>query len=328
MNYRIFTIAIALLFVVQQTPAQIFQVPNASNFASPGPGVFTSVTSPLQIAATGSLLFQVNAAESTSAFGFGYTASDNRFLIDPYTARMISGAAGLIGWTSTNTNLSTASALDTILLRAAANTLALRNGTNGQTVLISGTYTDASNFRQGSIADSTGGVLTISSSGLGTGANSNTITLKVTSSGGAAVDALVLDNTGNGTFNSGIQVGGASGPRVRSGSTFVDVTNSAQNAYLPLVFTLRATGAAAPTIASAGTIAPTTPIVFISGTAAIATITAPSPISAGGGQVTFIPTGIYTTTTAGNLALATTAVVGKAQIWTFDVTTTKWYPSY
>jgi hypothetical protein len=91
---------------------------------------------------------------------------------------------------------------------------------------------------------------------------------------------------------------------------------------------LFATAAAAPTIASAGTIAPTTPIVFISGTAAIATITAPSPISAGGGQITLIPTGIFTTTTAGNIALATTAVVNKALTMTFDVTTTKWYPSY
>ena len=91
---------------------------------------------------------------------------------------------------------------------------------------------------------------------------------------------------------------------------------------------LLATGAAAPTIASATTIAPTTQIVFISGTAAIDTITPPSPISLGGGQITLIPTGIFTTTTAGNIALASTAVVSRALIMTYDVTTTKWYPSY
>jgi hypothetical protein len=91
---------------------------------------------------------------------------------------------------------------------------------------------------------------------------------------------------------------------------------------------LFATAAAAPTIASAGTIAPTTRIVFISGTAAIATITAPAPIASGGGQITLIPTGIFTTTTAGNIALATTAVVNKALTMTYDATTTKWYPSY
>ena len=91
---------------------------------------------------------------------------------------------------------------------------------------------------------------------------------------------------------------------------------------------LVATTAAAPTIASAATIAPTKPITFISGTAAIVTITASAPISAGGGTIIFIPTGIFTWTTAGNIAVAGTAVVSRALSFTFDVTTTKWYPSY
>lgn len=91
---------------------------------------------------------------------------------------------------------------------------------------------------------------------------------------------------------------------------------------------LIATTAAAPTLASATTIAPTTPIVFVSGTVAIVTITAPSPISLGGGQITLVPTGVFTWTTGGNIALAGTAVVSKAITFTFDVTTTKWYPSY
>lgn len=107
--------------------------------------------------------------------------------------------------------------------------------------------------------------------------------------------------------------------------------NGTANNYLngPLITAgLKATSAAAPTIASATTIAPTTQIAFVSGTTAIATITAPSPISLGGGQITLIPTGIFTTTTAGNIALASTAIVGKALIMTYDATTTKWYPSY
>ena len=91
---------------------------------------------------------------------------------------------------------------------------------------------------------------------------------------------------------------------------------------------LVATTAAAPTIASAATVAPTAPITFISGTAAIVTITAPTPISAGGGTITFIPTGAFTTTNAGNIAIASTAVVGRAITFTYDVTTVKWYPSY
>ena len=89
-----------------------------------------------------------------------------------------------------------------------------------------------------------------------------------------------------------------------------------------------ATSAAAPTIASATTIAPTKAITFISGVTPIVTITPPSPISLGGGQITLIPTGVFTTTTAGNIALASTSVVSKALIMTYDATTTKWYPSY
>ena len=91
---------------------------------------------------------------------------------------------------------------------------------------------------------------------------------------------------------------------------------------------LVANTAAAPTIASAATIAPTAPITFISGTAAVVTITAPTPISAGGGAITFIPTGAFTWTTAGNIAVAGTAVVNRTLTLTYDVTTTKWYPSY
>ena len=100
--------------------------------------------------------------------------------------------------------------------------------------------------------------------------------------------------------------------------TFTDVKTSG----------LLATTAAAPTIASAATIAPTTQIVFISGTAAVVTITAPAPISAGGGTITLIPTGAFTWTAAGNIAVLGTAVVNRALTMTYDVTTTKWYPSY
>ena len=89
-----------------------------------------------------------------------------------------------------------------------------------------------------------------------------------------------------------------------------------------------AVSAAAPTIASATTIAPTTPIVFISGTTAVVTITAAAPISTGGGTITLIPTGAFTWTTAGNIAVAGTAVVNRALTMTYDSATTKWYPSY
>lgn len=91
---------------------------------------------------------------------------------------------------------------------------------------------------------------------------------------------------------------------------------------------LQSTGQTAPTIASATTIAPTTTIAFVSGTTAIATITPPTPISLTGGQITLIPTGLFTTTTTGNIALASVAVVNKALILTYNQGTAKWYPSY
>lgn len=93
--------------------------------------------------------------------------------------------------------------------------------------------------------------------------------------------------------------------------------------FLPLI----GNGAPAPTIASATTIAPLNAVQFISGTTTIATIT-PPPSIVGGGQITLIPTGLWSTNTAGNIALATTAVVNKALILTWDQTTQKWYPSY
>ena len=99
--------------------------------------------------------------------------------------------------------------------------------------------------------------------------------------------------------------------------TAVTITNAIQ------------TPAAAATIASAATIAPTALITFVSGTVAIATITAPGAFSSGGGFLILIPTGNFTTTTVGgNIGLASTAVTGKALFMTYDKTTAKWYPSY
>jgi hypothetical protein len=121
-------------------------------------------------------------------------------------------------------------------------------------------------------------------------------------------------------FNSGNALGG---------TDQFSITNSGVlTVAASIVAPLSATAAAAPTIASAATIAPTTRIVFISGTTAINTITAPAPISTGGGTIILIPTGLFTTGTSGNIAIASTAVVSKALHMTWDVTAAKWYPSY
>jgi hypothetical protein len=84
----------------------------------------------------------------------------------------------------------------------------------------------------------------------------------------------------------------------------------------------------APTVASATSIIISAPVTFVSGTTAIATIASPNLTSTGGAQITLIPTGIFTTTTAGNIALASTAVVSRALTLTYDSATAKWYPSY
>ena len=80
-------------------------------------------------------------------------------------------------------------------------------------------------------------------------------------------------------------------------------------------------------LASATTIAPVSFVTHVTGTAAIATIT-PPPGFVSGGHLILIPDGIFTTTNAGNIAIASTAVVSKALILTWDATAAKWFPSY
>ena len=79
-------------------------------------------------------------------------------------------------WVRTGIALgSTASSPDVYLYRDAANTLALRNGANGQKQNTYGTYTDASNYRRLEIAMTTAGVASIAPAGAGTGASGNVL---------------------------------------------------------------------------------------------------------------------------------------------------------
>jgi hypothetical protein len=79
------------------------------------------------------------------------------------------------------------------------------------------------------------------------------------------------------------------------------------------------------TVASAGTITPTTFMTIVSGTAAVATITPPVT---GQHMLAFVPTGAFTTTLAGNIAKASTAVVGQVLLMFYDPNTGKYNPSY
>lgn len=80
------------------------------------------------------------------------------------------------------------------------------------------------------------------------------------------------------------------------------------------------------TLASAATITPTRSAHVVSGVAAIGTITVPYPTFCG--VVDLVPTGAWTWTNAGNIAIAGTAVVGRTVSMRYMPSTGKWYPSY
>lgn len=108
-------------------------------------------------------------------------------------------------------------------------------------------------------------------------------------------------------------------PVIRSALTVAITGNSVNSATitLDLIFRTTLTAAGGPgggasftpgtvsTVASATTISPTTPLVIISGTAAIATITLPAGFSTG--CIDILATGAWTTTTAGNIQAIMTA---------------------
>jgi hypothetical protein len=83
-------------------------------------------------------------------------------------------------------------------------------------------------------------------------------------------------------------------------------------------------------IASAATIAPTTQAFHVTGSVSIGTITAPTACTGTTTmcQITIIPDAVLTTLTSGNIAIASTTVISKALIMTYDPATSKWYPSY
>ena len=82
------------------------------------------------------------------------------------------------------------------------------------------------------------------------------------------------------------------------------------------------------TVASpAGVMAATGNIFTVSGTNAITGITVPNGF-ASGMSLYLIPSGAFTTTTATNIGLASTGVVGKTLIMTWNALAGKWYPSY
>lgn len=83
------------------------------------------------------------------------------------------------------------------------------------------------------------------------------------------------------------------------------------------------------TLASAATIVPTNGIHHVTGTTNVVNITPPAMATGTVGvTIGLIPDGLWATTNAGNIAIASTAVVSKILWMTYDPGTSKWYPSY
>ena len=111
---------------------------------------------------------------------------------------------------------------------------------------------------------------------------------------------------------------------VRNGNQWL--CSSVSNTWVP---GFNNSGADSPTAAvasAAGVILPSGPLFHVTGALAITGFTVPVGFSKG--NICVIPDGTFTTTTAGNIALASTAVVSKVNCWSYDPNTAKFYPSY
>jgi len=126
-------------------------------------------------------------------------------------------------------------------------------------------------------------------------------------------EATTTGNVTLDTFDTGL---------ARSAAGILKVTNGSTGLG-SLIAAYRST-ALGGNVNSATTITPTGSVFHVTGVTAIATINL--PFVGFVGAITIIPDGIFTTTTAGNIALVSTTVVSKALIMTYDGT--KWYPSY
>lgn len=85
-------------------------------------------------------------------------------------------------------------------------------------------------------------------------------------------------------------------------------------------------GITADVASAAGVVLPGGPLFTMTGTAAITGFTL--PVGFAGGSFCAMPTGAFTWTTATNIGLAGTAVVGRVLCFTYNVVTAKWLPSY
>lgn len=132
---------------------------------------------------------------------------------------------------------------------------------------------------------------------------------------------------------------GATAPIGSTNSNYVVLSDGAANIVQQyhgttgnkVDYGMTAYNAAAPTVSSAGTIALTKPVTFVSGVVGITVITPPENFSSGGGILYIIPTGAWSMATgggAGGIAKAVVAVVNQTLTMVYDSVTALWYPSY
>ena len=208
----------------------------------------------------------------------------------------------------------TATAAGTTTLTVDSNELQFFTGTTTQTVVLPVASTLTLGMRY-FVRNNSTGIVTVQSSG------ANSVLAQIADT--RAVYTCILTSGTSAASWSAAYVG------------FTALTGTGSNVLgtSPTIATPTITGVtggngAAPTIASATTIAPTVDIVFVSGVTTIQTITAPAPIATAGGHIRIIPTGIFLTGVGGNIALASTSVVNRVLTMTYDPTTLKFYPSY
>jgi len=130
---------------------------------------------------------QFRVAKNGQVSAVSYSGVDGGFSAIAFHGSVSSSANGAVrdgigfvtransaySWVS-NTNAGSGT-IDLSLARDAANTLALRNGTNAQAFRLYGTFTDASNHRRLVATMSTSGVAEIKPEGAGTGVDGNVL---------------------------------------------------------------------------------------------------------------------------------------------------------
>lgn len=142
-----------------------------------------------------------------------------------------------------------------------------------------------------------------------------------------------LQSQGFGSFGEVDPVGSVTAAAVTT-APFINVTNGNQwlrsidGLWVPGFNNASANkGTTAAVASAAGAIIPSGPLFHVTGTAAVTGFTIPVGFS--GGSFSIIPDGAFTFTTAGNIALAGTAVVSRVLTFTYDSNAAKpFYPSY